>query len=337
MSPTEPAIREQWMAIGLSTEPADRPRAEAAVRRAYRRAGLPDAVRMIWAGSPMGGAAIAESLSSRASGPRATAEVVNIATHQVTRRASRSIGHELVTRIAGAVSHPLAARVTDQIWRPINQQVAPHVTQPIAIPEYGQHDAAQLAFFAALGQNGLDVSELDAVMEVAQCCGWWWPFDDVCVLTDRCAVLACDERGRLHAPDGPAVVYPDGWTIYAWHGVAVQAAAILRPELITVGEIQGEANVEVRRVLLERYGFDRYVANTGAMPIHADETGTLYRCEMAGDEPLVVVSVLNSTTDGDGSRARYVLRVPPDMTEARQAVAWTFGLRPDEYRPVRES
>src|SRR5205807_29893 len=56
------AIRDAWISIGLSRAPADRARAEAAVRLTYRRAGLPDTVRIVWAASPMSGAVIARSL-----------------------------------------------------------------------------------------------------------------------------------------------------------------------------------------------------------------------------------------------------------------------------------
>lgn len=55
------------------------------------------------------------------------------------------------------------------------------------------------------------------------------------------------------------------------------------------------------------------------------------------DEPLVMIKVLNSTPDPDGHYQSYFLRVPPDMTQAHEAVVWTFGLTKDEYAPVFES
>ena len=76
---------------------------------------------------------------------------------------------------------------------------------------------------------------------------------------------------------------------------------------------------------------------------------------MPSDEPLVVVEVLNSTPEPDGSVHRFYLRVPPQFGNAgskttvafaeggedrrsvartpHAAIAWTFGLMPDEYRP----
>ena len=40
---------------------------------------------------------------------------------------------------------------------------------------------------------------------------------------------------------------------------------------------------------------------------------------------------------GQPHRKEYWLRVPPTMTRARDAVAWTFDLAPDDYVPVQES
>ncbi len=50
-----------------------------------------------------------------------------------------------------------------------------------------------------------------------------------------------------------------------------------------------------------------------------------------------MVKVVNSTPEPDGSRREYFLRVPPTVRTAREAVAWTFGLAADAYRPVNES
>jgi len=331
------AIGDRWIAAGLSTERADRPRAESAVTCAYRRAGVPGAVRTIWASSPMAGARIADSLMQRASTPRAAVDVVTPIKRLAAQRVSEALDPAVSSRLAMLVEQPVETRVGGEVWGPIAQQVARLITRPIPVPAYGQHDARWLALYDGLSEFGLNISDLDSLMEIAQSCGWWWSFDDVCVLTERPVRLARDERGRLHSADGPAVAYPDGWSLYAWHGTIVPADIILQPAMITVARIQREANVEIRRVLLERYGFDAYIDDSGSIPVHADDTGSLYRCEMAGDEPLVAVSVMNHTPEVDGSRKRYVLRVPPDMTEAHQAVAWTFGLQPGEYWPVRET
>jgi hypothetical protein len=58
---------------------------------------------------------------------------------------------------------------------------------------------------------------------------------------------------------------------------------------------------------------------------------------MRDDEPLVVVRVENSTREPDGSKKYYFLRVPPHITRAKEAVAWTFGLDSANYLPKKET
>lgn len=177
----------------------------------------------------------------------------------------------------------------------------------------------------------LQEDQLCAWLEIAASCGWWEPHEGICFVCERPLVQAVDAEGRLHCATDPAILCRDGWPVYAWHGVRVTQRIIEQPQDLKVDEIREEANVEVRRVMLERYGIARYLKDSGAALIHSDELGKLYRTEQKDDEPLVMVEVLNSTAEPDGTRKTYFLRVPPDMTMARQAVAWTFGMTADEY------
>jgi hypothetical protein len=160
---------------------------------------------------------------------------------------------------------------------------------------------------------------------------------DAVILTERPLRVCRDGRHRLHADDGPAILYPDGWGVYAWHGVRVPERVIMHPLDLGATEIRDERNVEVRRVMLERYGPARYLLDVNAQLLHRDETGELYCATLGGDEPLVMVKVRNGTAEPDGSFKDYFLRVPPTMRRAREAVAWTFTVSEHEYQPVTES
>jgi hypothetical protein len=163
------------------------------------------------------------------------------------------------------------------------------------------------------------------------------------------------------------LVYPDGFAIWAWHGLRVAQAVIEKPESITIAQIDAEKNAEVRRVLTERFGAARYLLESGATPKQKDVHGILYQKPLPDDETLVMVRVLNSTPEDDGHLSRdeaielfgpdapaahdgmmltlaqvpvslrfkdYFLRVPPAMRSARQAVAWTFGKEAKDYAPL---
>lgn len=161
--------------------------------------------------------------------------------------------------------------------------------------------------------------------------------DGLAFICDWPKIVRTDERIRLHSDSGPAVIFADSSCIYAWHGVQIYPDVIESPESITLQRIESEPNADRRRVMIERYGQARYLEDTAAVALHEDDTGVLYRLEMPGDEPLVMVKVRNATPEPDGSLKEYFLRVPPAVQTAREAVAWTFDLPSEEYSPRRET
>jgi hypothetical protein len=145
------------------------------------------------------------------------------------------------------------------------------------------------------------------------------------------------EDDRLHCEEGPAVAWPGAARYWFWRGVQVPQKVIESPKLLTPEEISTETNVEVRRVMIERVGADRYLRDAGAELVQQDDYGKLWRLEFDDDEPLQMVEVVNSTPEPGGSRKTYFLRVPPRYKTARGAVAWTFGLKRHEYALEAES
>lgn len=159
-----------------------------------------------------------------------------------------------------------------------------------------------------------------------------------CFLCEKPLSLCVDANDRISNRSGPAIQWSDGLDIYAWRGMIVDRVWIESPNAISIAQINAERNVERRRVMVELFGESNYLSQQGAEVIdHDDCYGTLYRLKFQGDEPLVMVKVLNATTERDGTYKSYFLRVPPGITRARQAVAWTFGLSEDEYCPNIES
>lgn len=164
--------------------------------------------------------------------------------------------------------------------------------------------------------------------------------DGIAFLLERPLDCCLNGSLRLHAHDRPALSYSDGFEQYMWNGVAVSRQIVCEPESITVAQIESESNIELRRVMLERFGEARYLKLSGMRPVQEDEFGVLFRKEFENDEPLVMVKVRNATAEPDGSVRDYFLRVPPDTTTAHQGVAWTFGFIHDhehEYAPSVET
>jgi hypothetical protein len=122
-----------------------------------------------------------------------------------------------------------------------------------------------------------------------------------------------------------------------WRRVPIDYRIAFQPESITVEEILTQSNSELRRVLLERVGLERFMTEADAHVLDVDRDAggerRLLRVPVKGDEDLVCVLVHCPSTG-----RRYLLRVPPTMKTCREAVAWTAGFdEPDLYRPLAET
>jgi hypothetical protein len=177
----------------------------------------------------------------------------------------------------------------------------------------------------------------DAWERCARAGGFRFVHARFCMVSDFPEELRVDAHNRLHCTDGPALRWRDGWEFYRLHGLRVPREVVMEPHMMTAPRIDGEKNVEVRRVMIEQFGAERYMRESGAVLLHQDHRGKLWRKDRAGDTPHVMVEVRNSTPESDGSVKNYWLRVPPECRTASEAVAWTFGLSAKGYSPKVET
>jgi hypothetical protein len=78
-----------------------------------------------------------------------------------------------------------------------------------------------------------------AASEIARSSGLWWPYENAAILCDRPSQIHLNHRRVPHREDGPAVVYRDGWQVFAWNGKAVPERWIMQTELVPAGEYRG--------------------------------------------------------------------------------------------------
>jgi len=180
---------------------------------------------------------------------------------------------------------------------------------------------------------------------------WSWAFEGGVITMDRpirCEMepVEADNTYRLHCETEAALEFLDTYKLYVWHGIVVPAQVILFPETLTVQQINAEQNAEIRRVMLERFGMERYLKESNATIRDRSDYGTLYElpAPTAEDEPLVIVEVENSTPEpGTGVNGidpiyrKYTIPVPPETQRAREGIAWSFGLSEAEYQPLIET
>lgn len=150
--------------------------------------------------------------------------------------------------------------------------------------------------------------------------------------------VTLDDQFRRHSlGTDPAVVYADGRKEYFIKDVRVPDFVVTHPEKITLDDINKEVNTEVRRIMMEKYGYQKYLKNSHAKMISQDDYGRLWQVPVPADEALVMVEVINSTAEPDGTFKTYWLRVPPSTRTCQEGLAWTFGLDKDQYAPVFQS
>ena len=243
--------------------------------------------------------------------------------------------------LEGCIGTHLLSQVWDQVWAQVWAQVMAQVWDQVMAQVskcgYGIHDAGWLSFYDYWSEY-LDLPIIHPLISLSGNVGWWWPFNNAVVLTERPCFICRDEQNHLHHENRMAIEYPDGFGVYAWHGVRVPGNVILHPDKITPESVLKEQNQEIRRVMLERYGWDRLLVDLKATVEHEDETGRLVSTNRLGeyldgsDSVSKFVLVVDASTD-----RRYALQVPPDIERARHGVAWTFGMQEKDYRPIYET
>lgn len=90
-------------------------------------------------------------------------------------------------------------------------------------------------------------------------------------------------------------------------------------------------NVRIREFLLQRYGFEKFAKELNCKIIHKDGENELLRVS-SGEEPIMMVKVRDPSTG-----RFHIIRVPPTMKTCREAIAWTFGMAEEEYKPIKET
>ena len=314
------AYRDEWLAIGRSTEPADRATTERVLYAMYTAIGEKQPY-VWWCDGPAAGSLVRTVLRA-------------------------NLGDNLGDNLRANLRANLWANLRANLWANLRDNLRANLGANLEYVDtwsWGSLDAYWIAhyLFPHARLHPMHTDEQMVILNgwatIARSAFWWYTFEGVCFVCDRPTEIHKDERASLHNSSGPSVAFADGWKLYHVHGVEVPGEIIERPDTITVARIDAERNAEVRRVMIELYGADRFLVDGGAQLVHSDGYGDLYRREIVDDEPLVMVQVINSTAEPDGSNKAYWLRVPPDIQTAEAAVAWTFDYQPGEFEFVAQS
>lgn len=158
----------------------------------------------------------------------------------------------------------------------IMNSVKDSVMNSVRDSSFGQHDAFWMGFydyFATVCRLKDQTKKLAGIMEISQSAGWWYPCNKICWVSERHNLVNRDDLGRLHCTDGPALSYPDGWSIYSIGGVRLNEQVVMSPQTQTIEDVRNENNEEIKRIRIERFagkdktvaeGWARYLKEVGA-------------------------------------------------------------------------
>ena len=154
-------------------------------------------------------------------------------------------------------------------------------------------------------------------------CMMVWMFDDVVIL-DMPGELHVNHNGDLHNESGPAILWKDGSSEWSIGGHEVTEKIVMAPESITVSDIKGEDNAETRRIMISRFGLERYIGATGAKVLDKDEYFGFPRLLISLDDD----SLWLWGTDSGTGRV-YDMPVFDGATTCREAHEGICGFRED--------
>ncbi|MGK7929800.1 MAG: DUF6745 domain-containing protein [Spirulina sp.] len=164
-------------------------------------------------------------------------------------------------------------------------------------------------------------------------CEYVFPYENVCFVCDRPRTLSFDSENRLHAEEKPAIEFADGFSVYAYHGVRLpEKYGKLPPSQWRSQWILSEENAEIRRTLIQGIGYTRICQELQAVALDTWQEYSLLKIDIEFDEELEEepIYLLKMTCPSTGHI--HVLRVPPNMNSAREAITWVnWDIDPEKF------
>jgi len=277
-----PEYVDKWVKIGFNTDPCDFEKAIEASKKCYIASELPEPTIFIGPVNNPYEASLSEII------------LHECADNNMEFESPEAVNQYVLSQIQNKIS-------------------STHSKPSLSNQIYGNHEYWLSFYDYCLRELELNCCEpLTGLMELSTVCGWWTPLADVAIFQHRPIEIHIDDQNRIHNLNGPAIKFrgSDYCDVYAVHGVRVTKDII--DFNFTVDDIEKESNLEVRRVMIELYGQEKFLLESKAEVIHQDDFGTLYKKEISGDEPIMMVKVVNSTPEEDGSFKDYFIRVDPN-------------------------
>jgi hypothetical protein len=218
---------------------------------------------------------------------------------------------KLAVQLKGEVNESDTEAYSSAVYEELNNQT------------FGSHEAGWLGYYDfVLNELGIEeCRKLEGLIGIAKNVGWWAPYDACVIFQHRHSEIHLDDQFRLHNENGPAVAYRDGYKVWAIDGVRLNEKTVMAPETLTVEEINATSNNEARAIMINRFGWARYLTESQAECLdyrHNDVENTkeaLYHTEEYGNRLVVTCP----------TGRMFVLGVPDSIETCEDAQVWLGG------------
>ena len=340
--------REEWRKIGLCCDPADFAAGDEIIRGFYRRLSKPDPIILHFSSPAMCELAVNLVFSLLKDGEPS----------QLDSQLYSQLGSQLYSQLDSQLRSQLDSQLDSQLYSQLYSQLRSQLRSQLDSQLYSQlgslkayflynrwgaqHWCAWEAYYLFGHKIGVryepaQITLLEEWARLSKSIGWWAPWDGICFVSDRPREVHFDENRRLHSDTGMSCRYSDGWGIHSYHGYHVpdtKAWIITDKAKLNPDTIDAEDNAELRRIMLEIYGFEKYIEVRGAKEIASDEMfgrpRRLLSMRVRGEE-IRVLDVHNGSLEPDGTRRRFFLGAMSGANTPHEAVAMSYGIDPAVY------
>jgi hypothetical protein len=256
-----PEFVEKWTKIGFSTEPVDRSYAGECVSRLYRDSGLHHPSHIVWFDNPV------QMLNehTKIKGNAIARIIRELIGDKIFKNVWPTVEGDICDSINIIVRHNVKDKVWNKVWRYIMYLVKGSASGHVGDVVYGVNDIHWMAEYdfyrEVLGLVG-ETNHVVGSLDLVKSCNLVIPCSGVCFACERPSVLKLDNKGKLHCEDGPAMVYPDGWSVYIDHGVRVSKKMVVDPSGFTLSDLQ-QMDLDRVKIILRKIGMGKFMAIKG--------------------------------------------------------------------------
>ena len=241
---------------------------------------------------------------------------------QLESQLQSQLRSQLRLQLQSQLRSQLRSQLQSQLW-----------SQKIYNPNYlwGSHDLYWLAWGRFAANIGVDLKPetqhmLDIMERISMQCEWWWPYENMVIVSERPSRVRWDDESRLHCENGPAIEYADGYSLSSWHGQPIPGEWVTgRPP--KASEALHWSNMDQRAAACEIVGWANILDELDAKVI--DDSGD----HVWGR--LVEVDLPDSGRERFldalcGTSRRFALPVPPSTKSVDEAQSVLHGGLPVE-------